>query len=1091
MQSPKIGIFQRIIVRLLKWGVALTFSAACVLMLTIAVLGIILQNRAIALPPVVTAQTTQYLDKRIDVFRLRAGMMQISLSGGFSPVIGLRDVKLLDPQNNEIVTIASIDLVFDPWLLASGVVQAKEIYAAGSVFNVTRNRDGVFDFSMQMQTESLSVGGLTALIAQIERAFETAPLRDIERVQVDQVTLEYDDFVTGKRWIFDGGRFIATNDADGLGVRSDLSLLSGGGSLATLSFSFDQTVTGSGVFKVAFDNLNATDLASQASFLRWLSLLDAPISGSLNAPYEDGAFGKMNASFDLGQGRILPFAQRPPLEFSLAKAYFGFDPSVSVLDIYTISFISNWGDFVTFGRAKLEQFDTFGLPQSMSVNLDIDAASLNPATSFVEPLDFSDVEIAAKIDFDPFKVNVSHLVGQIEQSRFDSTIEASYGTGKNWIYDLNFSLDQMAASRLPYLWPVGLFPQGRAWFSKMKDGSYHNLDYSFQNVSKGAEQQRLDFNFEQLHIPVTSSTLLMDAAGAAQLLDQTFDVSLSKGAFQADDGTFLDLSGSKLHLPDIANTVLPAKFNIKAQGDVDTALSILSNFSKVPKDDFQILENADEGFANLAVDLAFNLGETLQAGDVLYDVRGYLTELEIPEIYKDQKLNVPQLYIEVDNNKTKVRGEIRIGELSLDVLFEKKNNTPLEQLNAKLDISPAVIAALFPSLSVKFLEGNTAADLELTFAEGQPVAFTLVSDLLGLALDIPLIDWQKPQDEPAKFTMEGTLGREFSISQVKLEATDLAFEAEVNLDEAGELTRIALQNTSVENWFKGDVILDFDAELKLTQMQIQDADLDIRKGELAKIIEARSKSALGQVWPRIQAQFKRLKFTDIFSLSKAQLDINGGAAPAGTFSGLVNGGAAIAGTIDTREKAVQITITAQDAGRVLMDAQVLKDANAGDIELTLDILDQSITGQLLVKETRVKNAPVLVELLSRLSFIGIIEQLDGNGLFFTEIVSDFQLKDAVVTLKSFSASGPSIGLSLNGIIDTKNARLDLQGVFSPFFMVNILGSFLTRPGEGLYGITFDVTGDLNKPNVSANPLSVFTPGFLRELFRRPMPSVSE
>ena len=83
--------------------------------------------------------------------------------------------------------------------------------------------------------------------------------------------------------------------------------------------------------------------------------------------------------------------------------------------------------------------------------------------------------------------------------------------------------------------------------------------------------------------------------------------------------------------------------------------------------------------------------------------------------------------------------------------------------------------------------------------------------------------------------------------------------------------------------------------------------------------------------------------------------------------------------------------------------------------------------------------------------------------------------------------GPSIGLSFDGYIDSKTNRMNIQGVLSPFFMLNSVGSFLTRRGEGLIGFNFNMRGSTKSPSVTVNPLSAFTPGMFRDIFRRPPP----
>ena len=87
--------------------------------------------------------------------------------------------------------------------------------------------------------------------------------------------------------------------------------------------------------------------------------------------------------------------------------------------------------------------------------------------------------------------------------------------------------------------------------------------------------------------------------------------------------------------------------------------------------------------------------------------------------------------------------------------------------------------------------------------------------------------------------------------------------------------------------------------------------------------------------------------------------------------------------------------------------------------------------------------------------------------------------------------GPSLGVTLEGRYDTAARRLRLQGVVSPLYIVNgllqrvpILGRVIGgRPGEGLLGANFAVTGTAAQPEVSVNPLSALAPGATREFFQ--------
>lgn len=72
---------------------------------------------------------------------------------------------------------------------------------------------------------------------------------------------------------------------------------------------------------------------------------------------------------------------------------------------------------------------------------------------------------------------------------------------------------------------------------------------------------------------------------------------------------------------------------------------------------------------------------------------------------------------------------------------------------------------------------------------------------------------------------------------------------------------------------------------------------------------------------------------------------------------------------------------------------------------------------------------------------------------------------------------------MDGTFDLKSAQLQMEGAISPVYLVNSIGSALTRKGEGLFAFTFALNGPAAAPVVSVNPLSGFVPGSLRDLFR--------
>ncbi|MDX1782222.1 MAG: hypothetical protein R3256_13020, partial [Thalassovita sp.] len=110
---------------------------------------------------------------------------------------------------------------------------------------------------------------------------------------------------------------------------------------------------------------------------------------------------------------------------------------------------------------------------------------------------------------------------------------------------------------------------------------------------------------------------------------------------------------------------------------------------------------------------------------------------------------------------------------------------------------------------------------------------------------------------------------------------------------------------------------------------------------------------------------------------------------------------------------------------------------------------------------------------------------------FNEVEAKFRLTPERLILRRGSAIGASMGLSIDGIYDFGKQEMDFQGVLSPIYALNALGSILTRKGEGLIGFNYTLRGGPERPSVQVNPLSIFTPGMFRDIFRRPPPKVSQ
>jgi len=140
-------------------------------------------------------------------------------------------------------------------------------------------------------------------------------------------------------------------------------------------------------------------------------------------------------------------------------------------------------------------------------------------------------------------------------------------------------------------------------------------------------------------------------------------------------------------------------------------------------------------------------------------------------------------------------------------------------------------------------------------------------------------------------------------------------------------------------------------------------------------------------------------------------------------------------------------------------------------------------GKFDLKDFRLLNQPFLARLFSAGSLIGFGNLMQGGGIEVDHLKVPFSANNGVLAIHDARATGPAIGVSAEGYIDRPKNEIAVKGTLVPLFGINtvlgyipLLGDLLiSKPGEGIIGMVYSVTGDADEPKVSINPLSMVTP----------------
>ena len=203
----------------------------------------------------------------------------------------------------------------------------------------------------------------------------------------------------------------------------------------------------------------------------------------------------------------------------------------------------------------------------------------------------------------------------------------------------------------------------------------------------------------------------------------------------------------------------------------------------------------------------------------------------------------------------------------------------------------------------------------------------------------------------------------------------------------------------------------------------------------------------------------------------------------------------------------RLTMKAGDAGTLLKGLFGLTSIRGGELSLNATMPSAATasrkepgvpeySGVVTVKNCTVLNQAFFTRLFSSGSPGGVVDLMQGQGISLSSINIPFRVNGDIIDIHDARASGPSVGVTADGYVDRGSNQIALQGAMAPMYGINgilgvipVLGDvFVSKKGEGLFGVTYSVRGDLDEPKLSTNPLSMLTPGILRRIFEGSTPT---
>ncbi len=1062
------------------------FCFGCaVLGLAVALIGVAVLASGVNAPGWIAADLAQRINRDLAGQEVRFQDIGLRLDPTMAPRVTLRGVSLRSDDGQPLVDLSALDITLSRKGLLQGAVRPAKVRLDGGRLVLRRQTSGALSIAFQGTTDLQGT-----VPEQIGALLSRPRFSALREVTAQNLHLRYEDARAGRAWSADGGQARLDRDGDAVTLRGNVTVLGARDYATLIEVNYEGAVgSAAAEFGFRFEDMPARDIATQSPALVWLSALDAPISGALRASVDAaGRLGPVNATLQIGAGALQPTPDTTPIPFEAARSYFTYAPDAQEIRFSELSVESSWGRARSEGTARLVGTQD-GWPQELQAQIAFDEIVADPADLYPGPVDFEGAAMDFRLRLDPFDLSIgaAHLADQGQMLRLAGDIRASRS---GWALSIEGGMDALAPERLLALWPRKTTPGTRNWIAENVDGGgLHDIQLALRAEAGAPPEVFLGFAFEDLKTVYMRDMPPIEAAsGHASISDNRFALYVDKGHVEATQGGRVDIAGSTFAIPDIRVKRGPAQASLTTRGSITAALSLLD----APP--FRFLTKAGQpvtladGTAGLEGQLDFPLKQKLAPEEVAFDVAGDLRDLRSETLIEGRVLAAQNLRLDASNRRIEIGGTARVDDVALRGTWSMPlgpETGGASRVQGRIALSPETARAAGLDLPPGSLSGSAPGEIEIDFARDTPARFALSSDLAGLGLRLPQLGWTLGKTQTGQIEVTGSLGPVPRIDALSIKAPGLQARGSVTLEAGGGLQRAEFSRVEIGDWLRAPVTLIGRGAGAVPRIEVSAGRVDLRATSLFGDGDGAPQG--GPVTLRLD----ELRVTDTLSLAPftADLDLTNDAR--GRFSGRLNGAAPIRGDVVPMDGRTAFRIRSDDAGGLLAAAGLLRQSRDGTLDLSLTPAPEpgSYDGVLEISSLRVKDAPALAALLNTISVVGLLEQLDGQGLHFSSIDARFRLTPTRLALLEGSAVGASVGLSMDGYYDLVRGQLDMQGVISPVYVLNAIGQLFTRRGEGLIGFNYTLRGPAMTPRVAVNPLSALTPGFLREMFRRPAPRI--
>lgn len=695
----------------------------------------------------------------------------------------------------------------------------------------------------------------------------------------------------------------------------------------------------------------------------------------------------------------------------------------------------------------------------------------------------------------------------------DTTIGVS-GTAqrqtRDWTVLLNGDVRDMAVNDIGAYWPEGVEGNAREWITEnLRDGHMDlataHAALTIPEDNPGAatlDDINVDVWFRDVTVhylrpmePVTGGVGMARIDADKVVID--VETANLRGIVAESGRVVIDgLSG-----PEKGETL---KIETTVAGPVRDALEVLDSEPLGFISDFGIDPARTGGSQRTNAVFALPLLDKITVDEISVATSSKLTNFSAAEAAFGFPVSSGELDLKVDRDGLEAQGTAEIGAIPVGLTWVERFNEDSEvrtQYKVRTTLDDIAREQL-DFETAPYVTGPVGVGLSYSEAWGGKSAGAAEIDLSESRLDLDPFGWTKEAGVPGRafIRFHANADGVLSVPEVKAQAADLDLAARAVLVTGDDSFALRQLQFSRLKFGGNDVVATLDLpETGTPFIQLGGNSLDLRPlmddvfgddgdddadGTPAMRIAVDEASPLGSV--RLGAETRLLNVRGVL--------VNDGDDWADVvILGRLSNTGRIALEIAPEQDLRRLTFETDDAGGLLRALDWVDTIQGGEMRVRGTISETPEDGEVIEGQANAQGfvlteEPFAAKLLALTSFTGIGDVLSGDGLTFRRAEIPFRLTDREIVITDAKARGADIGVITSGRIDRENDTLALSGEVAPAYLLNsllanmpIIGQVLSGGSEGIFAATFDVSGALEDPQVSVNPLSVLTPGLIRRL----------